>query len=207
MAFIYKITNLINGKMYVGKTTKTIQQRFKEHCQDSKKERLSHRPLYSDMKEYGCENFSVELLEEDNSNPEQKEIYWIEKLNTKIPNGYNIALGGNGKKLITNQEKEKIVKLYKEGHSIQDIYKITNRTTDMIAIILKENNISIRETKEYTSKTIGQYDEDGNLIAIYKNIGLIEKELSGGNTHGHISACAKGKRKKAYGYYWKYIDN
>ena len=79
MAFIYKITNLINGKMYVGKTTKTIQQRFKEHCQDSKKERLSHRPLYSDMKEYGCENFSVELLEEDNSNPEQKEIQWIEK--------------------------------------------------------------------------------------------------------------------------------
>ena len=145
MAFIYKITNLINGKMYVGKTTKTIQQRFKEHCQDSKKERLSHRPLYSDMKEYGCENFSIELLEEDNSNPEQKEIYWIEKLNTKIPNGYNIALGGNGKKLITNQEKEEIVKLY--------------------------------------------------------------KELSGGNTHGHISACAKGKRKKAYGYYWKYIDN
>lgn len=77
----------------------------------------------------------------------------------------------------------------------------------MIAIILKENNISIRETKEYTSKTIGQYDEDGNLIAIYKNIGSIEKELSGGNTHGHISVCAKGKRKKAYGYYWKYIDN
>ena len=75
MAFIYKITNLINNKIYVGKTTKTLEERFQTHLHDSKKEKLSHRPLYKDMKEYGAENFSIELLEEDNDNPSEKEIY------------------------------------------------------------------------------------------------------------------------------------
>lgn len=39
MGYIYCITNLINNKRYVGKTTGTIQKRFKEHCRDSQKER------------------------------------------------------------------------------------------------------------------------------------------------------------------------
>ena len=39
MPYIYKITNDINGKIYIGKTLSTIEQRFKEHCQDYLKER------------------------------------------------------------------------------------------------------------------------------------------------------------------------
>ena len=60
MGYVYCITNLINGKQYVGKTTSTIEERFKEHCRDSRKERCSKRPLYDAMNKYGVENFKIE---------------------------------------------------------------------------------------------------------------------------------------------------
>ena len=58
--YIYKITNLINQKAYIGKTTSTIEKRWKEHCQDYKRRQYEKRPLYDAMNKYGIENFSIE---------------------------------------------------------------------------------------------------------------------------------------------------
>ena len=62
MAYIYCITNIINSKRYIGKTTLTVQERFKQHCKDSQKERCDKRPLYDAMNKYGIENFIVEYI-------------------------------------------------------------------------------------------------------------------------------------------------
>ena len=59
--YIYKITCLVNQKVYVGQTIKNIEVRFKEHLKDS--ERFDY-PLYRAIKKYGKENFIVELIEE-----------------------------------------------------------------------------------------------------------------------------------------------
>jgi group I intron endonuclease len=59
--YVYKITNIINQKVYIGITSRTIEERFKEH-----KYRMNERidlHLYSSMKKHGVENFKVELLE------------------------------------------------------------------------------------------------------------------------------------------------
>ena len=206
MALIYKITNLINDKIYVGKTTKTLEKRFQWHYIDSKKNKCKNRPLYQDINKFGIDNFSIELLEEVENNPDEREIYWIDKLNSRIPNGYNIALGGEGKKLVTKEEENKIIELYNNNKTIEEIKVIVKRDLETISNILKKHNISISKGWEYAAKKIGQYDDNWNLISVYDNIKEVEKELSGGNSHGHISECAKGKRKKAYGYHWKYID-
>lgn len=65
MGYIYKITNKINHKMYIGKTNYADPyDRFKEHIRDSKKERCKNRPLYRAMNKYGLENFEFEVIEE-----------------------------------------------------------------------------------------------------------------------------------------------
>ena len=63
MAYIYCITNLINGKQYVGKTTYSITKRFKEHCRDCSRECEEKRPLYAAMNKYGIECFHIETIE------------------------------------------------------------------------------------------------------------------------------------------------
>ena len=93
MGYIYCITNLVNGKQYVGKTTYSVTKRFKEHCKDSSKRRNEKRPLYDAMNKYGIENFVVEqLCECDNEELSSYEIQYIEKLNT-YHTGYNVTKG------------------------------------------------------------------------------------------------------------------
>ena len=91
--FIYKITNKINGKSYIGKTTFSIQKRFQEHLNDSLKERNEKRPLYDAIRKYGKENFFISLVEEcDINNLSSREIYWINYYDT-FSNGYNATIG------------------------------------------------------------------------------------------------------------------
>ena len=99
MGYIYCITNQINNKQYIGKTLSTVKKRFKEHCRDSKKNKLCNRPLYLAMRKYGIENFSVETLEEVN-NPSDlaiREQFWITKRKTYGKTGYNATIGGGWK--------------------------------------------------------------------------------------------------------------
>ena len=95
MAYIYQITNKLNGKIYIGKTERSVQERWKEHCRDYLKERCEIRPLYRAMKKYGVENFFIEVIEETD-NPEEREVFWIQQKGS-FKSGYNATLGGDGK--------------------------------------------------------------------------------------------------------------
>ena len=64
MGYIYKITNIINNKIYIGKTSYSVEDRFKQHIKDSVKDRCEKRPLYNAMNKYGVENFTVETIGE-----------------------------------------------------------------------------------------------------------------------------------------------
>ena len=94
MSLIYKITNTINSKQYVGQTTKTLMERFDAHESKSK---YVDTYLYRAIRKYGLPAFTIEVLEE--VEPEllsERERFWIAKLNTLIPNGYNMTEGGEG---------------------------------------------------------------------------------------------------------------
>lgn len=82
---IYKTTNLLNGKIYVGK----------DCCHESGY-LGSGVILQRAVKKYGRENFKKEVLEVcDASNIDEREVYWIAKLNSRDQRiGYNIAVSG-----------------------------------------------------------------------------------------------------------------
>ena len=98
--YIYKICNLITNKIYIGRTTKTIEERFSEHCRvafnDNIKKKLK---IQNSIKKYGKENFTLDLLEacETKELYDIREQYYIELYDARNPNiGYNIHEGGEG---------------------------------------------------------------------------------------------------------------
>lgn len=97
--YIYKITNTVNSKIYIGKTTHSIDHRFKEHCKSSLRNRSYTSYLYNAMNEYGIENFKVEEIDtaENLEELDDKERFWIRELSSQNPEiGYNIQEGGEG---------------------------------------------------------------------------------------------------------------
>jgi len=112
--FIYKITNKINNKIYIGQVyNKTIFDRFERHI----KEASSNSRSYIDrsINKYGSDNFICELIDTANSLEElnQKEKYWIKYYNSTDRNiGYNLTLGGDGGNtyLCKSDDEMKIIK-------------------------------------------------------------------------------------------------
>lgn len=102
ISYIYKITNRLNGKIYVGKTDRTLEQRWKEHKtlgRNYDHHRANERShLHRAMKSDGIENFQIELIEQvETSCVADREVYWIQELNSRNPQvGYNIQKGGDG---------------------------------------------------------------------------------------------------------------
>ena len=215
MAYIYCITNKINGKQYVGKTENTIDERWKEHKQDYKKERCEKRPLYDAMLKYGIDNFEIkelEYLKEGGKLLSDREIYWIQKLGTYGSNGYNATKGGDGKTLYNHQE---IIKLYKEIGTIKGVSKKLGCGINIVRNVLNLNNINIEErVNSQKPREIEQYSLNGELLNTFssqREAGKYIKELVKTTNvvdkiASKIGDCVNNKRKTAYKYIWKYKE-
>jgi group I intron endonuclease len=210
MAYIYKITNNINGKVYIGKTENTNpEKRWEEHKKDYQRRDYEKRPLYSAMNKYGINNFIFEILEETNT-PEDREIEYIKQYNSYVgfenSNGYNATLGGDGKKYI---DETAVISLYleKERISMAEVAKELGIHSDTVAKILKNNNIEIKSTTITRGYGIYQIDkETNNIIHVFVSTREAARELGNPRYRQHIEEVCKGLRKSAYGYKWKYVD-
>ena len=101
MIGIYKITNLQNGKCYIGQSV-DIEARWKDEIQRAfiETDNSYNYPLSRALRNYGIENFSFEVIEECSQlNLNEREKYWIEYFNS-FCSGYNQTLGGDSGHLI-----------------------------------------------------------------------------------------------------------
>lgn len=109
---IYVIINIINKKIYVGQTIQSLKQRFNRHSWKCNKSRSA---ISSAIHKYGKENFDIILLEQCSSIEElnKQELYWINKLNSLSPYGYNLKSSVDGKGSLSKETKDKISKANK----------------------------------------------------------------------------------------------
>ena len=142
MGIIYCYTNIINNKKYIGQTINP-QQRFNQHKSSAfnEKDIEYDKPLHRAFRKYGFDNFEYKILvsTDDIDILNDLEDYFINKYNTKIPNGYNILDGGSNASKPKSEEtkiklmqshaslsEEEVIALriaYKDKKSPSEIYR------------------------------------------------------------------------------------
>jgi group I intron endonuclease len=94
---IYRITNKSTGKEYVGLTIQTLERRWNYHIQQAMAGYINGTDsLHAAIREFGPDDFVVLQIDSGTTKNdlEKKERYWIKKLGTLSPQGYNISSGG-----------------------------------------------------------------------------------------------------------------
>lgn len=95
MGYIYKITNILDNKLYIGQTKNSLEERWRCHL----KKTSNCRYLSSAIKKYGINNFKFQLIcISFDENLDEIEKEYIKKFNCLVPNGYNLREGGNTSK-------------------------------------------------------------------------------------------------------------
>lgn len=171
-----------NGKLYVGQTVQTLNQRksqHKWHAENYKDNFIFHKAI----RKYGFENFTWEVLESGIDNIgelNQKEQYWIQQKNSYCENGYgyNMSLGGDNYQhmyLFTDADMEVILEEYKQCGNSYILAKKYNTTS---AVIIRNIKRVCPNWKQYSYNGKGHQSifDDEQKKAIYeefKQIGSI----------------------------------
>lgn len=183
MAFIYKITNLITNKVYIGETNRTISIRWKQHKSRAKDPAYTEY-LYLSMRKHGIENFIIEEIEQ--CLPEERfnrETFYILQYNSLAPNGYNLVLSQNGP---TPEMMNIALSYWNDGLSIIGISNKLHMNVKTISVYLKtlgitQEEIFARRVKNigmYSSKEVNQYNLQGELINEWPSASEAAKKLS-----------------------------
>lgn len=208
MGYIYKVTNKINNKIYIGLTSTYYQERWNAHL------RRAFNPYVPDyncifhkaIRKYGKNAFKWEVIEEcPNNLLSERERYWIDYYNS-YKTGYNMTRGGDGVLLYSNEE---ILDKWNEGLCIKEICSTLNLDKGQVSNRLKSMGIPSTDiiSRGYEKavlkhlKPVYQYDLDGNFLAEFSSSTEVEGILNIKN----VSECCNNKRKTAGGYQWSYV--
>ena len=144
---IYKITNKVNGKIYVGQTMKSLEERFKKHCWGTTEKDSYHfnMAIKKAIKKYGKQNFTIELIEEVGQNKlDEREVYWISYYNS-YNQGYNCTLGGqNGATRHTSlnwREENEVIEAKFLGFSSREIGEVYNIDRSTVKNIFNRHHL------------------------------------------------------------------
>lgn len=203
MGVIYKIENTLNGKVYIGKTARSVEIRWKEHLacsltQDNK--------LYRALRKYPISVFFISIIEEASDNLlNDLERYWIDQYDS-YQNGYNSTLGGDGTQ---TTDYNIIYQLWDKKLNYDQIHQETGYPKSTIRHILNTyERYSVFDARSRGSskrKAVKQYNFAGSLMEEYESI--TAASLATGLSVAMICFCCEGIRLSGGGFQWRYSDD
>lgn len=215
MAFIYKITNNYNNKVYIGQTIREPSLRWNEHKSEafsSSKRHGYHYHLHSAMRKYGLEYFSFNII--DSCPDEQRfklETKYILEYHSNDPNfGYNCVIEGSGRTIYSSEE---ILWLWDKGLSRNEIANLIGADAMTVGTRLHSFGISHEEIvnrkkqekwSEWQSKAVLQYTVEGIFIKEWPS--ATSCSIAGYNQSAVSNVCRQ-EQKSAYGFLWKYKED
>ena len=226
---IYKITNLVNGKCYIGQTVTTFNERYNFagkgiervlaylEMREAKSNAYSKKLYYNDhllkaIRKYGTNNFTVEIIDkaQDIDELNEKEMYWI-KYYKAYEKGYNQCKGGNGNHgYIPSEETRKIWSRQRKGmHAGEKNPNYGGR------LITKE--VRRKMSKARKGKYMGKDSPVARKVINLDTLEVFDTltqacqkyNISDGNLTAVCQRKKRGKhgvRKQAGGYRWMYYD-
>ena len=183
MGYIYKITNKINNKVYIGQTITSIHSRMLKHYSRSRVG-TNITGIDAAIRKYGQENFKVEQLcqcpDEDLDFQEQ---FYINKYDS-FNNGYNLTIGGQKETTSLNLDNQEVIKKYEELSTIENTAKYFNCSVKTISNILHNNNIEIKKHPTLKNLELGKKFKEGDNV---KKVRIIELDI----TFNSLKECSQ----------------
>lgn len=224
---IYKHTNKVNGKCYIGQTKQSLNQRWRNG--DGYRNNVY---FYNSIIKYGWDNFNHEILEDNLYSLEQaneREIFWISKCDS-FKNGYNLTAGGDNRNHLgipVLQIDSNTLSIINSFQTIRDAENATGIDHTQISRCCRldkkdvfaggfywcfqnewNNNWTPKKKTppaSYNKKEIYQLDKSLNIINKFDSI--LDASKTTGITDSSIGQCCAGKRISAGNFYWCYIED
>lgn len=203
---IYKATNKLNGKIYIGQTIRPLDVRMAEHA------RQSASPFDRAIRKYGLENFEVEVIDTADTIDElnQKEIYWIKYYNTYEGEGYNACLGGDNTKGFHHRAESKAKMseaksrmyigesnpFYGKHHSREVCERFSEQRRGRKLSDEWKRHISEGSSAKVKVRNIETGEIFNSIKEAAKKYNIIPT---------HITRVCRGRRNTTGGYHWEYV--
>lgn len=230
--FIYLVTNTVNGLQYVGQTTASIEERWRQHvveagcCSDRHKTSIEQA-----IQEYGVDNFEVSMLEHIIGQPraflDQRECFWIRYYKTCTLDygedaGYNRTRGGHSAwTMFDATDEARIIHLWHEHKSLTEIATIMKASPKLVRNVLSKFGIQKLTPDEVTQRqraicgfTVVCLDTESNVIQEFASsmlaaewiiqTGKSRTTYVGGVASFIRNACVRDSY--AYGFKWNMPD-
>lgn len=216
---IYKIENLLNGKIYVGQSS-DIEKRWSVHIAELKNNYHCNTHLQSAWNKYGEENFKFSVIEECRADQlNSREIYWIAQFDS-YNTGYNLTTGGGN----TEAFSKSVIQFDLTGKELRKYLSISaaETVTEVCYSQISECCSHKRKTAGgfiwqyedgFTSipewhfsarkfKEIYQLTKDEQIINVFPSFAEAKRATNICDTS--ILRCCQGKLKTAGGYIWRF---
>jgi len=226
--YVYLITNLVNGKNYVGQTVNEPTIRWGQHKSDAIG--TSMCSIHMALRKYGINNFQFEVIDESASDLDELndlEDFYVSFYDTFKGIGYNMTSGGDNAlhsketieklrqanlgKIMPEETRKKISQsLTGHSHSEESKKKMSEAGKGRKHSEESKEKMSLFRTgrngiQSPKSKKVVQLDKiTGEEIACWFSMGVVMDVLK--ISAPMICAVCKGKRKTSGGFKWRYLD-